>query len=329
MSTALRAAEAEKATIAYQIALTKLGAAVVAEALMLWNREVPTTGGVSYAASYMRKITALITRRRGEARALARAYYRYERALRTGYTVADPSEGRSTIDLSELRKQFADIAGPDADLGSSTGLVPVEPIANLNADAERLEREAAQEIRVAVGNLGPVSLDKKLKEISTENAAKAVDEERRLAHEQAGAKAAADAERIALKGARSELWQTHVKDRRAVGYIRLSRTGTPCGFCAMLISRGPVYKSQRSAEQAIYGDGDQYHRNCHCYAVPVYSVKDYKTSDLYALNREYEELWPQVTKGLGGNAALNAWRRFINQQNRAQAARLAQATQEA
>jgi hypothetical protein len=84
----------------------------------------------------------------------------------------------------------------------------------------------------------------------------------------------------------------------------------------MLISRGPVYRSERSAE---YADGDKYHDNCHCFAEPVFSREQYNSSPLYALNRQYEELWPQVTKGLSGHAALRAWRRFIRTEQRAAA----------
>jgi hypothetical protein len=328
VSTASRAAEAEKATIAYQIALTKIGAATIAEALGLWRSNPPESPAA--AASWMSKAIALVMRRRAEARALARAYYRLERALRTGFTVTDPSDRQSSTTLNDLRNEFRQAAGPDAP-GPSTDnpTIPVEPIPGLDADAARQDREAEQEIRTALGNLGPLNLDKKLSGIDTDRPASEVDAERESARDQAGARQAAAAERIALNGARGELWGATSKDRRALGYIRLSRTGTPCGWCAMLISRGPVYKSEATATTAVYGDGDLYHDNCHCYAVPVWTKADWQSNPLYALNREYQELWPQVTKGLGGDAALTAWRRFIRTQQRAQAARPTRTAQEA
>lgn len=324
MSSASRALEAEKAAIVYQAALTKLGASVIAEALLIWQRDIPPTGGVSAAGYWMRAMTKLILGKRREARALARSYYRLERALRTGYTVADPTDTRSSIDLNELRSEFRDLAGPEAPgFSADTQSIPVEPLADLDADADRLDREAQREIAIAVGNLGVKNLEKKLEEIDTKDTAEAVDAERQKAHDEAGARQAAAAERVTLNGARSEVWQIKQKDPRAIGYVRLSRTGTPCGFCAMLISRGPVYKSERSATESIYGDGDLYHDNCHCYAVPVWSREQFQTSDLYALNREYGELWPKVTEGLGGKAALNAWRRFITTQNKKRQAQVA------
>jgi hypothetical protein len=119
-----------------------------------------------------------------------------------------------------------------------------------------------------------------------------------------------------MNGGRSTVWNHMQRDKRAIGYIRLSRTGTPCGWCAMLISRGPVYRSQNSAE---YADGDKYHDNCHCYAEPVFSREQYNGSSTYELNRRYEELWPKVTRGLSGKAAVSAWRRFIRQEQKAAA----------
>ncbi len=314
MSTASRAKEAEQATIAYQIALTKIGAAVIAEALNLWNRDMPINGAKYAAGAWMTKVTVLIQRRRDQARQLARAYYRLERALRTGYTVTSgPRDKATSIGLNDLRTEFRDLAGPEAPspVAVDNPEVPVERLPEMDLDVKRQERDAVQEIRTVASALGPANLERKLDELDTEKPAAEVDEARQQAHEEAGARQAAAAERIALNGARSELWSATSRDKRAIGYIRLSRTGTPCGWCAMLISRGPVYKSKRTAETAVYGDGDLYHDNCHCYAVPVYSRTEYQTSDLYALNREYQELWPEVTKGLGGAAALSAWRRYI------------------
>jgi hypothetical protein len=64
-------------------------------------------------------------------------------------------------------------------------------------------------------------------------------------------------------------------------------------------------------------DGDKYHDNCHRYAEPVFTREQFATSQLYALNRRYGELWPQVTKGLSGKSAVSAWRRFIRQEQAA------------
>lgn len=305
--------------MAFQVALTQIGAETVADSLKLWE-EVPISNRPATAAAWLGKAITLIMTRRAQSRALARAYFRLIRALRTGRTTPDPRNPEPTsVSLQRLRYEFKSLAGENAETGSDDEDIPIEPMRDVEEDAKRDDEAARLEIRTAVGNLGPIRMAKQLDEIDTEKPAEEVDQERTDLHKQAGARQAAASARIAMNGGRSELANSTRKDKRALGYIRLSRTGTPCGWCAMLISRGPVYKTERSAERS-YGDGDLYHDNCNCYAMPVYSTEEYKTSDLYALNREYQELWPQVTRGLSGKSALTAWRRFVRTQRRAQEA---------
>jgi hypothetical protein len=356
VTSASRATEAEKASVAFQIALTQIGVGTVEEALKLWA-EVPVTARASTSSSWLKKAITLVMTRRRMSRDLARAYYRLARALRTGTTVADPYHPEPTyVTLDSLRREFASLAGgaespqegrsesaptketepasqptqtPTEQADEPTGApadedsedaeadrILVEELARLREDEERIEREAEAELKEILQALGPNNLDKKLRDIDPEAPAKDVDRLRDEAHAQAGARQAAASERIAMNGGRSTVWNHAQRDKRALGYIRLSRTGTPCGWCAMLISRGPVYRSESSA---TYGDGDLYHDNCHCYAEPVFSREQYRNSDVYAMNRRYEELWPQVTKGLSGKAAVSAWRRFIRTEQKAAA----------
>ncbi|MGW3336201.1 VG15 protein [Streptomyces sp. NPDC001009] len=190
----------------------------------------------------------------------------------------------------------------------------VEELAGLREDEERIERQAEEELRIVLEALGPASLDRRM---TVEDA------DPDDAHRQVGARQASAASRVAMNGARSGLWAHSNRDRRSLGYVRLSRTGTPCGWCAMLISRGPVYKSQQSA---MYADGDKYHDNCHCYAMPVWNREQYQSSELTALSRQYEALWPEVTKGHSGQSAVRVWRRFIRKQQRAAAQEARQST---
>ncbi|WLW38557.1 head maturation protease [Streptomyces phage Verabelle] len=360
MTTASRAKEAEEASVAFQIALTQIGVKTVEEALKLWA-EVPVTARTSVSSSWLKKAITQVMSRRRMSRDLARAYYRLARALRTGTTVADPYHPEPTyVTLDSLRREFASLAGgsekpqegrsesaptketepasqpaqptetddPDAPADQDSedaeaDRILVEELERLKEDEERIEREAEAELKELLQTLGPDNLAKKQRDIDPEAPAKDVDRLRDEAHAQAGARQAAAAERIAMNGGRSTVWNHAQRDKRALGYIRLSRTGTPCGWCAMLISRGPVYRSQSSAEGggsvANYGDGDKYHDNCHCYAEPVFSREQYRNSPIYAMNRRYEELWPQVTKGLSGKSAVSAWRRFIRTEQRAAA----------
>ncbi|USH45843.1 hypothetical protein SEA_VIEENROSE_8 [Streptomyces phage VieEnRose] len=353
MTTPARAAEAERASVAFQTALSQIGARTVADALVLWQ-DVPPNARPETVSRWLARAIQMVLTRRGQSRELARAYYRLARALRTGTTVADPYHPEPTyVTLDTLRREFAALTGepqrpqegrnedaptegsgdssqpaqppaeqPDEDAtepdseSDDLDRILVEELEGLREEEERLEREARAELERHLQELGPKNLDRKLDKIDPSAPATDVDRSRADAHAEAGARQAAGAERIALNGGRSTVWNHAQRDRRVIGYIRLSRTGTPCGWCAMLISRGPVYRSERSAE---YGDGDKYHDNCHCYAEPVYTREQYNSSSLYALNRRYSELWPQVTKGLSGDAAISAWRRFIRTEQRAAA----------
>ena len=82
----------------------------------------------------------------------------------------------------------------------------------------------------------------------------------------------------------------------------------------MLMSRGPVYASADSAYKGSSDDG-KYHKGCHCIAVKVYSRAQYN-SDRFDLNREYQALWPVVTKGLHGDDAVSAWRKYVRNKDK-------------
>lgn len=92
---------------------------------------------------------------------------------------------------------------------------------------------------------------------------------------------------------------------RMVKAVARGTSASPCAFCAMLASRGFVYKSEATAG---FGDTvEQFHVNCHCYPI----VRWTKETELPALNRYFQEKWPEVTRGYSGVDALNAWRRWL------------------
>lgn len=362
MTTAARTAEADGASVAFQIALTQVGAKTIEDALTLWS-DLPADMQAATAQRWLGKAIQLVMFRRQRSQALALAYYRLARALRTGKTIADPYNPEpSYISLDTLRREFASLTDPspqdtgqepaangsaDTDPASGTpegseasqppqgggveveaddpddDLILVEELEGLKAEMDRIEKEAEAETRSALSQLGAMNSIKKQRQVD----AKADDAaaKKAAAHKKAGKRQAASAERITMNGARSTIYATGSRDARVIGWIRLSRTGTPCGWCAMLISRGPttkdgrqilnLYRSKRGAQhQGNNQDEDKYHDNCKCYAMPVYSVADFESSDLYALNRLYAEQWPRVTSGLSGDSALHAWRNFIRRQ---------------
>lgn len=110
------------------------------------------------------------------------------------------------------------------------------------------------------------------------------------------------ASRIVLDGGRQTVLLTVESDRKALGWMRVTH-GKTCAFCAMLASRGPVYKSHRSAGDARSRPA-RFHDHCDCTVEPVYST----STRWPATSRRAEEIWASSTVGLGGQEARNAFR---------------------
>jgi hypothetical protein len=108
--------------------------------------------------------------------------------------------------------------------------------------------------------------------------------------------------RHALAGGRGTIVGATTADRRALGYARVT-DANPCAFCALLASRGPVYKTARAATTTRRGH--RYHDHCQCTAELVYR----RDSNWPGQAREYRALYDQSTAGLSGQAAIRAFRR--------------------
>ena len=76
------------------------------------------------------------------------------------------------------------------------------------------------------------------------------------------------ATRLALQGGRQTIVDTVKADPHAVGWDRVT-SDDPCAFCAMLASRGAVYRSEETASF-------ESHDHCSCSAEPVFSPADVK-----------------------------------------------------
>lgn len=70
------------------------------------------------------------------------------------------------------------------------------------------------------------------------------------------------ASRLVVNGSRDTITGSLRVDREAVGWHRIT-SGRPCAFCALLASRGAVYKSEATADFKA-------HDHCHCIPEPVY-----------------------------------------------------------
>lgn len=329
--------EAQKVAIAFQAALIQIGIKSIAAALKLW-RSVPPNRVAEVADEWLDDAVGQVMADRETTRDLAIAYYRLHRALSTGATIPAPGLPLpKTVTINELREEFARLVEDVGDVEykpsrsdkisvPQSTVIPIERIDGISRSGDkeqaRIDANAEEEARIVLAALGTRSLQRQVSTINTDAPAKDVDEKRDKAHKKAGARQAAATDRLVLNGGREVVKSLADRDKRPIGYVRVSSTGTPCGWCAMLISRGLIfYKSQATAEGKTSdaptvqsGDaqvGDQYHDNCKCYAEPVYSEKQYKKDPRFDLNREYSKLWPKVTKGLSGKDALSAWRKYF------------------
>lgn len=96
-----------------------------------------------------------------------------------------------------------------------------------------------------------------------------------------------------------------------VGWARVLTGAESCGFCAMLASRGPVFKSKKSASDAGGVDGKAYHDNCDCEVVLVREDQDWVGREEY---EALEQLWASSTAGTNGKSALKAFTAALNQE---------------
>ena len=118
-----------------------------------------------------------------------------------------------------------------------------------------LVKPSPEQIATALRVTGPVAFKQQMLVSGLEDAARRV-----MIQRVTGA-----GRRLILAGARSTTEATVSKSKVIVGYQRVT-SGSPCAFCAMLASRGAVYKSERTA-----GEGNAYHDSCACTAAPLYS----------------------------------------------------------
>lgn len=324
-------AEADRVDLVYQYVLSQMGAKTTAQVLALWQ-SIPVGQAAQTASVWLARATEMILTQREDARALGMAYYRLARALRTGSTVANPlnEEEPPQISLEMLRQEFealvAETTGegttditasrePDGDDDS----VEVERIDGLDAALAADEASAkpyTEELLKGMAETASARVDQLDPKMSNADA-KAAAKDLHLQH---GAMVAAAGGRTAMNGGRNATNQASVRDPRVIGWVRQSTTGTPCYFCAMLISRRVLYKSKQTAGDGARDDGRtfagdgmfKFHDNCRCVAEAVYSDADFASNPKYEANRYYAALWDKHIKGkFGGADAINEWRKLL------------------
>lgn len=130
-------------------------------------------------------------------------------------------------------------------------------------------------------------------------------------------------------GRRTMMWAVE-DDAQVMGWARVEGGESSCGFCAMLISRGPVYKSADTSglkaksntlaveiwrqAQATGDDSmldelmNRWHKNCDCKVVPVFDRFNWPGRDQYMY---YEDLWRKNAKGKTVEDRFNNFRQAV------------------
>lgn len=319
--------EIDEATTLFHLALLAIGLEVTTDVISRWSDVPVAKKGPS--TDWVGGLVDMAVDHREAVREAAIVYYRLVRALATGRTVP-PLPGMSLApspSLNVLRREFRSSVRhhiPPATMnanqrtrpkGGDGEALPVDKLGERDRDIESEGDRVLKEYEEIASNV--IDMTARMGRINEDRDAKSVDRDRARVHSSTGSSLAGVTEWLAIEAGRNVVAANLNHDSMAMGWMRISSTGTPCGFCAMLMSRGLVkstskhargmYKSQESA------DG-QFHPNCHCIAVPIFSETYLKGSPLFDLNRHYAQMWPKVTRGLSGDAALSAWRRWMRQQ---------------
>ena len=106
--------------------------------------------------------------------------------------------------------------------------------------------------------------------------------------------------RMILLGGNDAIIGSTRNDGMAQGWARVT-SGNPCEFCAMVASRGPVFRSEGTADF-------ESHDHCACTVEP-----HYEGSAWPGKARQFREMWDSATEGLSGRDAINAFRRRLKQ----------------
>lgn len=299
--------EAQAVQDAYERAIAAVGAQIVTQVMADWegvNRFTPS--GQLLLLSLIR--TRVKAYRAGLA-TLAVRKAQLVQALLKGTQGRNSGDGTKT--LGDLRAALTESLR-DAGVGRALRAVALDDTTavrdasySVEGLVEAVNDGIDKEIETTVAKLGNGRLARIAKKTGVVTPAD-VDTSRNLV--------ATGAERISLNGARHTDSKIAQLNRDVIGVVRVHNShaaDTPCAFCAMLLSRGPVYTSVGTATSG--GDSlDDFHLRCHCTAEPIYNYETYLNSPKYALNRYLHMEWRNNIKGqFVGDEALPAWRQHM------------------
>ena len=135
--------------------------------------------------------------------------------------------------------------------------------------------------------------------------------------QEAIARATATAVRHVTTAGQDRVYDHIAADPVATGWARTTKPGC-CYFCAMLASRGAVYKedSFEESDPRFSGPGNaKVHDTCGCGLRPIYSRSD----PLPERNADLEQLWIDMKDlKMPGEGDVQAWRRIYGESELAQ-----------
>lgn len=130
--------------------------------------------------------------------------------------------------------------------------------------------------------------------------------------------------RLVQQPARDTIVDNSAKDPAKPRWIRVPTGATTCAFCIMLASReqNEHFGGYRSEHVALFAEnGQKYHKNCDCVAVPVFPGDD--VWNLSPNIGDYQDLYYKATKAAGTHRdtakILSEMRRLIKEQQPAPA----------
>lgn len=185
--------------------------------------------------------------------------------------------------------------------------LPAPPPPNVEQVRRSLEYTGIKQTAIELGRLQAVR-DGDI-EAEPEDADRTLEGRKRQLVEDAVRRAVGSAIRLVTTAGHDQLIQNVQQDGAALGWARTTKPGS-CYFCAMLASRGFVYKkdSFEASNAQFQGIGEQkVHDNCGCGLRPIYNTSDAPPDRM----RELEQMWIDMTTetGKGGQAAIREFRR--------------------
>lgn len=219
-------------------------------------------------------------------------------ATRIAGSAATIAQGATVDDVDlwwdENRPRFATLAAQGFQLSAQLGARYMRQHAALEAvriDPVQADIATAR-LDTALQVAGPVAFKKNIR----------INDDPDLARRVMSKQLRGTVTRMVLAGSRDTATATVDSTDRIVGWRRVT-AGQPCAFCAMVASRGAVYKSSTALQRPQFHDHDR------CTYEPLYQ-RESEPGRVVELRRQWEE----STDGLSGTDALNAFRTSIRQQ---------------